>query len=239
VEVQGTALPEPLEGIRARVWYRLTLVGDPPAPTRTLARAGEDPWALEGTDAQGRRYLLLASPLTPEASSLPVSADMVRFVDWFAGQWAATGVGTHEFLAGEPLPAPRSADAVRLPSGSVVPVDGTRLVQATGGAGFYTFLSGDSVVSVQAVNPPAGESDLTPLAGGTLRDRIGEEVTVVSRSGGWDRAVFRARQGPELWQALLLAGLVLLLAEAAVAATGPVLGGRRTPHPGGGARDTA
>ena len=237
VELEGTALPEPLKGVRARAWYRMVLAGDPPAPTPTLAQAGEDPWALEGTDAQGRRYLLLASPLEPEASSLPVSAEMVRFVDWFTGQWAATGSGSAEVFAGEPLPAPRSADKVRLPSGSDVPVDGTRMLQGTGEAGFYTFLAGDSVISVEAVNPPPRESDLTPLDGGILRDHIGHRVTVVGRSGGWDRAVFRARQGPELWQALLLAGLIVLLVEAAVAATGPLLGSRRAPHPGEGARD--
>jgi hypothetical protein len=237
VELRGAALPEPLEGIRARAWYRLVLAGDPPAPTRTLAQAGEDPWALEGTDAEGHRYLLLASPLDPEASSLPVSAGMVRFVDWFTGQWAAAGGGSAEVLAGEPLPAPRSADAVRLPSGSEVPLDGTRTLQGTGEAGFYTFLAGDVVISVEAVNPPAAESDLTPLDGRDLDDRIGHDVTVVGPRGGWDQAVFRARQGPELWQALLLAGLIVLLVEAAVAATGPLLGSRRAPRPGEGARD--
>jgi hypothetical protein len=237
VELRGPALPEPLEGIRARSWYRLVLAGDPPAPTRTLATAGEDPWALEGSDAQGRRYLLLASPLEAEASSLPISAAMVRFIDWFAGQWAATGAGTQELLAGELLAAPRAADVVRLPSGAETPVDGARMLQATGEAGIYTFLSGDSVVSVEAVNPPSGESDLTPLEGAVLRDRVGHEVTVVRSNGGWDRAIFRARQGPELWQALLLAGLIVLLVEAAVAATGPLVASRRDPHPGEGGRD--
>lgn len=239
VTLQGAGLPEPLEGIRARSWYRLALAGDPPAPTRTLAYAGGDPWALEGTDAHGRRYLLLASPMDPAASSLPVSAEMVRFVDWFTGQWAATGSTPREVLAGEPLPAPRSADAVRLPSGAEVAVDGTRIVRATAEAGFYTFLAGDSIVSVEAVNTPPGESDLTPLASGAVRDRIGSEVTIVRRAGGWGRAIFRARQGPELWQLLLIAALIILVVEGAVAAAGPVLGSRRSPPPGEGARGAA
>jgi hypothetical protein len=164
---------------------------------------------------------------------------MVRFMDWFTGQWAATGGGASEVLAGEALAAPRAADAVRLPSGSEIPVDGTRTVQATGEAGFYTFLSGDSVVSVEAVNPPAGESYLAPLQGTALRDRVGHEVTVVRRSGEWDRAVFRARQGPELWRTLLVAGLIVLLVEGGVAATGSLVSTRRGPHPGEGARDAA
>ncbi|HSG08924.1 MAG TPA: BatA and WFA domain-containing protein [Longimicrobiales bacterium] len=228
VRLEGEVIPEPLREVRTRVWYRLVLAGDPPAPTRTLAQAGGEPWAIEGSDGQGRRYLLLASPLDPEASSLPVSADMIRFVDWFTGQWAAPGGGAGEVMAGDPLAAPRSADAVRLPSGTELPVDGTRMLRATGEAGFYTFLTEDSVVSVEAVNPPPSESDLTPLDATGLRDRIGREVTVVRRSTSWDRAVFGARQGPELWQGLLVAGLLVLLVEAAVAASGPLWGRRRS-----------
>jgi hypothetical protein len=239
VPLEGEDIPEALRDIRARDWYRLVLAGDPPAPTRTLAQAAGDPWALEGSDPQGRRYLLLASPLDPAASTLPVSAEMVRFVDWFTGQWAAPGGSSEEVLAGAPLPAPRSADLVRLPSGSEVPVDGTRVLQATAEAGFYTFLSGDTVVSVEAVNPPPSESDLTPVEAGGLRDLIGREVTVVRRESGWERAVFGARQGPELWRALLLAGLVVLLVEAGVAATGPLLATRRAPPPGEGERGSA
>ena len=237
VELHGAALPEPLAGVRARSWYRVVLAADPPAPTRALAQAGGDPWALEGSDAQGRRYLLLASPLEAAASSLPVSAEMVRFVDWFTGQWSATGGGTLEVLAGEALAAPRAADVVRLPSGSEMPVDGTRMVRSTGEAGLYTFLSGDSVVSIEAVNPPAAESYLTPLQGAALRDLVGNDVTVVRRSGEWDGAIFQARQGPELWRYLLLAGLLVLIVEAAVAATGPLVTTRGGPQPGEGARE--
>ena len=231
VDLVGDALPEPLAAVRVSRAYALALEGDPAAPPRTLARAGGAPWAVEGSDARGRRYLLLASPLDAGSTSLPVSADMVRLLDWFTGQWAAAVGSTAEHVAGEPLPAPYAADHVRLPSGDVAEVDATRTVPNTEQTGFYTFLAGDSTVAVDAVNPPAAESDLSRLATESLADRIGDDVTEVRRSGAWDRAIFRARQGPELWQPLLLAALLLLLLEAGVAAAGRV---RRTNTAGTG-----
>jgi hypothetical protein len=213
---------EVLEGVRVRAWYDLSLAGEPPAPPRTLARVAGRPWAVEGSDAAGRRYLLLASPLDPTATDLPLSAEMVRFLDWVTSQWAAEGSGPVAHVTGEPLSAPRAADHVRLPTDTVLPVDGTRMVAATGRAGFYTFLARDSTVAVEAVNPPLAESDLTRLADDDVDRAVGGEVTMVRRERSWDRAVFRARQGPELWRPLLLATLVLLLLEATVAAAGRV-----------------
>jgi len=230
VDLVGDPLPEPLASVRVARAYRLTLEGDPPAPPRTLARAGAAPWAVEGTDLRGRRYLLLASPLDAGSTTLPVSAEMVRFMDWLTGQWAGSAGDPLEHVAGEPLSAPYAADRVRLPSGETVEVDATRMVPNTEETGFYTFLAGDSTVAVEAVNPPAVESDLSPLPRSELAERIGHDVTEVRREGGWGRAVFRARQGPELWRPLLLAALLLLLLESGVAAAGRV---RRSETAGG------
>ncbi len=221
VPLEGTDLPDPLLDVQVRRAYRLELAGTPPTAPRTLARAAGAPWAVEGSTARGLRYLLLASPLDEASTSLPVSAEMVRFVDWAAGAWAAVGGGPVEHAAGEPLAAPRGAERVRFPDGSGAEVDGTRLVRTTGQAGLYTFLDADSgVVAVRAVNPPPSESDLTPLAGDALADRLGGDVTRVDRPDRWGRAVFRARQGPELWFPLLAVGLLLLVVESLVAASG-------------------
>lgn len=238
-DVTGTALPEPLVGVRARSWYRLTLAGDPPSPPHTLARAGADPWVVEGSDARGRRYLLLASPLDAESSSLPVSAEMVRFLDWFTGEWAAAGTGPVERMAGTPLSAPRGAERVRLPSGDEVPVDATLMVQETGRSGLYTFLAGDSVLDVEAVNPPVSESRLAPADRSALDLLVGEDVTAVRRNGAWDRAIFRQRQGPELWRPFLLLALILLLVEAGIAAAGRTRPADSPRSSGEAARGTA
>ncbi|NJD19335.1 MAG: hypothetical protein FIA95_08665 [Gemmatimonadetes bacterium] len=220
VPLEGPGIPAALEGARAGRWYTLDLAFDPLTAPRTLARAAGEPWAVEGADASGRRYLLIASPMDEGSTSLPVSAAMVRLMDWVAVSWAARGGTSTGYVAGSPLSAPRDADAVRLPSGVEIPLDGTRMVRSSGEAGIYTFLRGDTIVAHEAVNPPAAESDLTPLDGARLSAALGPEAVMVDRESGWERAVFRARRGPDLSRFLLLGALGALLLEALVASTG-------------------
>lgn len=232
VPLTGPALPEALRHVQVRDAYRLVLSGDPVAAPRTLALADGEPWAVEGSDVTGRRYLLVASALDATSTSLPVSSDMVGFVDWFVGAWAAAaGGGDAAREAGAPLSAPRGAEAVRLPSGAEVPLDGTRMVPGTGEAGIYAFLAGDTVLAYEAVNPPPAESDLTPLDPDLLPSAVGPEAVAVRRATAWERALFRARRGPELGRPLVIAALLLLLLEAAVAATGRQPGPRRAQSP--------
>ncbi len=220
VVLDGRALPEPLGGVRVRRWYRLSPTGDPSSTSRTLALAGGDPWAVEGMDAIGQRYLILASPMDAESTSLPVSTAMVRFVDWAAVAWAGAGGERGERPAGSALSAPRDADAVRLPSGVEILLDATRMIHATSDPGIYTFLLGDSAVAHEAVNADVTESDLTPLDPARLERALGSQVTSVGSEGRWRRAIFRSRHGPELGRALLVMALIVLLLEAAVASTG-------------------
>ncbi len=216
----GRVLPEPLEDVQARSWFDMTLAGDPSGPTRTLAEVDGRPWAVEGTDASGRPYLLLASALDAQSTNLPVSTGMLRFIDWVASEWTGSGGASADFVTGETLPAPAAATHVRFPSGEVHEIDGTRMVRGTGRAGFYTFLAADTTVSIAALNPPRAESDLTPLDEGDFTSAIGTEVEPAGRDGAWDRAVFRARQGPEMWRPLLIAVLLLLLVESVMATSG-------------------
>ena len=115
------------------------------------------------------------------------------------------------------------ATHVRLPSDTVVGIDGTRTVRTTAAAGFYTFLADDSIVSVEALNPPEAESRLARLEESRLAAVLGDEGVVVTDRDRWPRAIFRARQGPELWRPLLLAAALLLAAEALLAASGRVV----------------
>jgi Aerotolerance regulator N-terminal/von Willebrand factor type A domain len=218
-ELGGTSLPDALAGTRALEWFRLATPGGAATPARTLAEAGGDPWAVDGSDASNRRFLLLASPLTAAATTLPVSTGMVRFLDWVASDWAGVG-GTSEQEAGSSLPAPEAATHVRFPSGREVEIDGTRTVRGTGEAGFYTFLAADTTVAVVALNPPPSESSLEPLQRRDFPTAIGAHVTAVSRAGGWPRAVYRSRRGPEVWWPLLLACIVLLVVESVLASSG-------------------
>lgn len=232
----GDALPEPLSRVEVHQSYRLALAWDPTAAPRTLAIADGEPWAVEGRDPSGRRYLLVASALDATSTSLPVSSDMVRFVDWFTGVWAASGGDRTEREAGAPLSAPRGAETVRLPSGIEVPLDGTRMVRATGEAGIYAFLAGDTVLAYEAVNPSPAESDLTRLDPDLLPAAVGSEVVTVKEARAWEDALFRARRGPELWRPLVVAALLLLLLEAAVAAVGRHPGTRGASFSAGAVR---
>ena len=231
----GTSVPPPLEGVRVDQRFGLELAGEPGRPTRTLAEVGGSPWAVESTDAAGRRFLLLGSPLETSATTLPVSTGMLRFVDWAASEWAGAGGVAAELIAGAHLPAPGGATHVRFPGGDLLEIDGTRTVRGTGEAGFYTFLAGDSVVSVVALNPASQESVLEPIGPEERASVIGDAVVSVDEPGGWGRAVYRTRQGPELWWPLLLAVLLLLVGESFMATSGrkgearPI--SRSTPSP--------
>jgi hypothetical protein len=186
----------------------------------TLAEIGGRPWAVEGTDAGGRGYLLLASSLEAGATTLPVSTGMLRFMDWVAGEWAGAGGGAQEYTAGTSIPSPSGATHVRFPSGSELEIDGTRMVRGTGEAGFYRFLDNDSVISVVALNPPESESRLGTLGRDEYGQAVGTDVVAVDRAEAWDRAIYRTRQGPELWWPFLVGVLILLLIEAIMATSG-------------------
>jgi hypothetical protein len=228
VELEGEALPSALRGVRVRNWLALHPTSVPPPPSRALAEAAGTPWALEGTDAAGRRYLLLASPLVPEASSLPVSAGMVRFMDWAATEWAAAGNVT-EYFVGDHLPAPAGATRVRFPSGREADIDATRTVRGTGEAGIYAFLAGDSLLAAVALNPPPAESELARLDRRELDRAIGRQTVMVSSADAWSRSVYRSRFGFEAWWPFLLAATLLLLAESLLASGNrlPIRGGPR------------
>tara|TARA_Y100000817_G_scaffold57135_2_gene42290 strand:+ start:171 stop:1919 length:1749 start_codon:yes stop_codon:yes gene_type:complete len=219
--LKGQTLPDPLRGVQASSWFNLTISGDPPAPPRVIAEVSSRPWAVEGIDSFGRPYMLLASSLDEKATSLPVSTGMLRFVDWITSEWAGSSGLLNAYLTGSTVPVPSAATHVRFPSGREVEIDGTRTVRGTGEAGFYTFFRQDSILSILALNPPSSESFLDPIEASDLKEVIGNSVIPIDRKEAWDLSVYRARQGPELWWPLLLGMLLLLLAEALMATSGP------------------
>jgi hypothetical protein len=226
----GESLPEPLRGIRVSGGY--DLVGPADAPTtRVRAEVSGRPWAVEGTTPDGRRYLLVGSPLTPAATTLPVSTGMVRFVDWAASDWTGSG-STQGFEAGAYVPAPVDATHVRFPSGRQVEIDATRTVRGTSESGTYAFVAADTVVARVALNPPATESRLDVLERRDFETAIGAEVDAVSEADAWPRAVFRTRVGGEAWWPILLAAALLLIAESLLATSGNRLR-RGAPQPRG------
>jgi len=219
-ELSGAALAPALSEVRVRAHYDLSMDGDPPAPTRTIGEVDGAPWAVEGADAEGRRYLIIASALDVAGTSLPISTSMLRFVEWVASEWAGSGGARPDLDTGSHISAPAAATHVRFPGGTEAEIDGTRTVRGTGEAGFYTFLAADTVLAIATLNTPASESRLAPLQNDALESAIGEEVTEVTRASTWDNAIFRTRQGPELWWPFLLGVLALLGLEALMATSG-------------------
>ena len=89
-------------------------------------------------------------------------------------------------------------------------------------AGLHRAMAGDSVLETVAVNPPAAETDLTPLSQAELEQALPGTAAVVADAGDWGREIFRARRGREPWQLLALALLALALVESAAAASARV-----------------
>lgn len=219
-ELTGSGLPPGLAGVSVDSWYALEPTGEATSPSRVLAEVAGEAWLVESRTAAGDPVLLLASPLDATSSSLPVSAGLVRFLDWAAGGWTGPGGSGSEQLAGQPLPAPAGATHVVLPSGDTLAVDGTRTVSATGSVGHYGFIASDTVVAWVAVNPAPAESDLSRLDEDELERAVGENVAVASSEAAWTRSVFRERTGPEIWWPLLLLAALVLLVESRLAAAG-------------------
>jgi hypothetical protein len=222
-DAAGDPLLHTLGDTRLRVVYPLTPEGAGPGDSVLIRLADGTPWAVRGERRVGGTYVVLASPLTPEASTLPTSAAMLPLLDRVIGAWALA------------LPPRSTADAgaeIMLPAAvtAVVRADGTRDTVTGGSAyrlpldpGVYTMLQGDSVALAVAVNAPAAESDLTRLDRRGLEARLpGWTLHVADDAGSWRRAVFRERLGSELWRPLLAAALAVLLLETIVAAAGRV-----------------
>lgn len=192
----------------------------PPRPRAgpVVALANGDPWLLAG-DGPGGRYILLASPLDGEATTLPVSAAMIPLLEWAMEHGARSGAVPREVVAGAGFRPPAAATAVRTPAGAVHAVDGDQPFPATTAAGLYRVLAGDSVLLTVPVNPPAAETRLDPLSASELRRAIPGVSAVVDDAADWSRRIFRSGRGPEPWRVLAVLVLALLIAETVVAAS--------------------
>lgn len=217
--LESVNVPVDLEDVRVRGGYRLAPESEDGGSVR-VRRSDGTPWIVTGTTEEGRPHLLVGSPLQPDRTSLPLSAEMLPLVEWIVSGWPP-GFGVRGSVpVGDPLPVPPSADAVRAPDGTLHPVDGSGVFRATGLPGIYSVLAGDSVLERTAVNPPPGESRLERLEPEEALRRISGPAEAVSDADEWASRVFVERRGHEPWRPLLLAALLLLLTEGWIAAGG-------------------
>jgi hypothetical protein len=212
--------PVNLDDIRVRSHY--ALIPDSEGTNRGVLAtlSSGNPWLVEGTTARGS-YLLFASDLDDRSTNLPLSAALMPLMEWMVSRWGDPGGTQGGLVAGSPMSPPPGTTDIQDPSGTLHPVDGTQPFAATPEAGLYAFLAGDSTLQVLALNAPREESLLHPIETDELRGLLPGPATLVSDSARWTGAVFSAGQGPEIWRWLLVALVLVLVAESLVAASGP------------------
>jgi hypothetical protein len=207
-----------LENTRLRQVYPLAAVGAATGDTLLQLDDGT-PWAVRGERGTGGRYVLLGSPLTADASTIPVSAAMLPLMDRVTGAWAAATPPRWDVEPGARLALPAGATHVLRPDGSRDDVSDAADYLPGSKPGIYHVMRGDSVMAAFAVNPAT--APLVRLAAGDVaRFLPGWTTHVTSTVPAWRRAVFRERLGREIWRPLLLALLVVLVIETLVAAAG-------------------
>jgi hypothetical protein len=214
IAARGTAEGlRPLDGVTIARRHALRFVGGGAADT--IAMAGAEAWIVAGPG-----YVLVASPLTPDATSLPVRA---AFIPWL------TDVVTQRLFgdAGRVVQAspaasvtrPDGADALELPGGRRVALAADTVV-APDRAGVAFFLRGSRRVGALVVNPEPDESDLTRLDGPTLASRVRATEVVSPDSARWGATLFSSSPRRSLLIPVLVLALAVLLLESAVAGAG-------------------
>lgn len=212
------AVPSPggarasINGATVTLRYRLTRTGATGDTGRVLLEAGGTPWVVAGRD-----YVLVGSPLVPEATSAPLQGGFVPWLrDVISARLGDDGLLLHG-APGDTIASDGLVDSVQLRSGTATPVSGVALV-VPDEPGVHTLRRLGRTVGVLVVNAPASESDVQAWG-----DRVWREswmrgartfeptperlaATVFDRAGG--RSI--------VWPLVLLALGVLVL-EALVA----------------------
>jgi hypothetical protein len=217
----GDALLRSLADVRLQQVYPLTRDEESAGDTVLLRTSDGGVWAVRGQRRVGGTYVLLGSPLTEAASTLPTSAAMVPLLDRVTTTWALPAPAGTEIGPGAEIALPAGATAVERPDGTRDDVTGAASYLAGAAPGIYRVLAGDAVIAAHAVNPAAAESDLARLDARALETRLsGWPLHITTDARAWRRAAFRERLGRELWRPLLYALGIVLLVESIVAAAG-------------------
>ena len=193
------------------VTARYDLVAQTGAIAETLAVVGRDAWIVAGP-----RYVIVASPLSPDATNLPVRA---TFVPWLGSVMTERLVGEPgAVINAEPggrLPRPRWADAIETNEGQRTSLGDALDVPTR--AGTYFLTRENRRVGAVVVNPSANESVLDRFSGSELRQRLRAERTLVATSpASWTSQAFRAAARRSLIEPALMIALLMLVIEAVV-----------------------
>jgi hypothetical protein len=164
----------------------------------------------------GGRYVIVGSPISPDATNLPVRAS---FVPWLGGVLTERLVGEPgSVLSSEPgrrLPRPRWADGIETADGQRTPIGDALDVPDRTGTYFLTLNS--RRVGALVVAPPPGESVLDRYSARDLAPRLRvNRVLVAPDARAWASLSFRAAARRSLIEPALIAALLLLVTETLV-----------------------
>ncbi len=206
-----------LDGVTAVTRYALALRGV--APADTLARAGVEPWIVAGPG-----YVLIASPLDPAATDLPLRASWMPWLaDVLAQRLAAGEAGGGRVIAAVPgatVTRPAGVTALETPDGGRVPLDaGGATFVAPEQAGTLWLLRDGRRAGALVLDPEPEESDLTRLTPDELSAHLrggSGPATVATDPRRWADASLESSGRRPVGAALLVLALLALLAETAL-----------------------
>ena len=213
---QSVARGEQLQNVTVSARHPITPRGAPVADT--LARVGSDAWIVTGPG-----YVLVGSPLLPEATTLPVSALYLPWLgDVLAARLHADPGGVRYAGPGERVSRPTGVTALESADGARTPLEEPAF-EAPKTTGTWFFVQGTRRVGALVVNPEERESRVERWSARELRERVSAgrpAARVVHQPGEWTRRAFTGASRASLAVPLLVAVLVLLAAETLLAATG-------------------
>ena len=222
----GDPLLRQLATVQLRQVY--TLQPPPGQTTDSVALRLRDgrAWAVRGSRTSGGRFVLLASPFSLDASTLPASSAVLPLLDRILGAWSAVTVTTPDVAPGEPVELPANARIVLHPDGVRDSIPEGESYRAPATPGVYR-VQGENggEISAFVINPAESESTLEPLAARRVRDVFPDwNVEMADGAAEWIRDIYQERLGREIWWPLILALLLALIAESLVAAAGRTAG---------------
>ena len=188
------------------------------APTMpdTLATAGGSAWAVAGDG-----YVLIGSPLEPDATELPLRAAFVPWVLEALSRRLGEDGRLIDAVPGEHLTGLRGVTGLEGPDGKVVGTNSDRLT-VPNTAGVYYLRRQAARIGALVVNPEPEESDVVGMGQGAADSAVavmrthvvGRDVTPATSVSAWRRLVFDRAAGHGLLLPLVALALAALLAEA-------------------------
>lgn len=209
-----------LDGTTVRTRYplvRATATGGVVNVSDTLATAGGTPWIVAGPN-----YVLIASPIVPDATNLPLRA---AFIPWLLDALSRRLGEDGRVVQAHPGQRIANMDGVtglERPDGTIVPLVGERITVPSD-AGVYLLRRQAARIGALVVNPETEESDVgqAQQTGGSPRERAtflsrvtGRAVSEASDGGVWRARVLEQTSGRSLLPALLAMALLAVVLEA-------------------------